>query len=112
MAAVAGAIAPGGAVELTEAAPGQFAVRGPLTFATARQARDTGLAALRNISAREIGIDCSGITSSDSAGLSVLLDWLAFAKSAGRSLRYAGLPEQLKALARISDVEELLEKGV
>jgi len=124
MAAVAGAIAPGGAVELKEAAPGQFAVHGPLTFATARKARDTGLAALRAIAAGddravregipngEIGIDCSGITSSDSAGMTVLLDWLAFAKSSGRSLRYAGLPEQLKALARISDVEELLEKGV
>jgi phospholipid transport system transporter-binding protein len=106
------AVAPGGALELKETAPGKLAVRGPLTFVTARRARDTGLAALRGASAREIEIDCSGITSSDSGGMTVLLDWLAFAKGSGRSLRFVSLPEQLKALARISDVEELLEKGV
>jgi phospholipid transport system transporter-binding protein len=48
----------------------------------------------------------------DSAGLAVLLDWLSAAKSAGRSLRYAHLPQELVALARISEVDELLARGV
>jgi phospholipid transport system transporter-binding protein len=48
----------------------------------------------------------------DSAGLAVLLDWLSAAKRAGRSLRYAHLPEDLVALARISEVDELLARGV
>ena len=56
-------------------------------------------------------IDCRGITTSDSAGLAVLLEWLSVAKRMGRSLRYAQLPEGLAALARISDVEQLLERG-
>lgn len=111
--AIAPAVAaPGGVVELQEAGPGKFAVRGPLTFATARRARDTGLAALRTINSRQVEIDCAGIGSSDSAGLAVLLDWMSSAKRSGRSLCFVNLPEQLKALARISDVEELLEKGV
>jgi len=41
-----------------------------------------------------------------------LLEWLSVARRAGRSLRYAQLPEGLAALARISDLEELLERGV
>ena len=42
----------------------------------------------------------------------MLLEWLGFAKRAGRSMRYTHLPEGLAALAAISDVRELLERGV
>jgi ABC-type transporter Mla MlaB component len=42
----------------------------------------------------------------------VLLDWLAFAKRSERSLRFRSLPQQVLAIARISDVQDLLEKGV
>jgi phospholipid transport system transporter-binding protein len=100
------------AVELQESSPGQFAARGALTFATASRARESGLAAFGAANSREVQVDCSGITSSDSAGMTVLLDWLTIAKRAGRSMHFAGLPEQVQALARISDVQELLEKGV
>ena len=98
------------AIELRESSPGQYAARGPLTFATARRARETGIAALRSGTSPRIVIDCSGITSSDSAGMTVLLDWLSVAKRSGRALQFANLPEQVRAIARISDVLELLEK--
>jgi phospholipid transport system transporter-binding protein len=57
-------------------------------------------------------MDCSGIVASDSAGLTVLLDWLAHAKREGRSLRFTNLPAELLAIARISEVDELLQRGV
>jgi phospholipid transport system transporter-binding protein len=100
------------AVELQERSPGKFAALGPLTFATARRARESGLASFGAAGSREIEVDCSGITSSDSAGMTVLLDWLAIAKRSGRSLHFASLPTQVQAIARISDALELLEKGV
>jgi phospholipid transport system transporter-binding protein len=101
-----------GAVELKEISSGRFAAHGPFTFTTARRARETGLTVLRAVSSGQIEIDCSGITSSDSAGMAVLLDWLGAAKHSGRSLHYTSLPEQVQELARITDVLELLEKGV
>jgi phospholipid transport system transporter-binding protein len=110
--AVSSGSTPASAVELAESSPGHYAARGPLTFATARLARETGLAALRATNATRIEIDCSGIRSADSAGMAVLLDWLAFAKCAGRSLCFSNLPEQVQAIARISDLLELLEQGV
>jgi len=55
-----------------------------------------------------LNIDLSGVTASDSAGLALLIEWLRLAKQAGRPLSYAGVPEQLRALARISEVEDLL----
>ena len=98
--------------EIAAGADGRVQVRGSLTFATARQARIEGLEKFQRCGARACEVDCSVIARSDSAGLSVLLDWLGLAKRDGRSLRYVKLPEWLIALARISDVEELLQKGV
>jgi phospholipid transport system transporter-binding protein len=97
---------------LEPAAAGHCVARGQLTFATARAARARGLAVLGGAAAGPIEIDCGGVSPADSAGLAVLLDWLSAAKGAGRSLRFAHLPEGLVALARISEVDELLARGV
>jgi phospholipid transport system transporter-binding protein len=83
-----------------------------LVFGTARRATEAGLRALQATSAREIQIDCRGISASDSAGLTVLLDWLGAAKKEGRSLHFTNLLPGLLALAHISEVAELLQKGV
>jgi len=99
-------------IELQERSAGHFDARGALTFSTAQRARTIGLAAFSATDAQQIRVDCTGITASDSAGMTVLLDWLAFAKRTQRSLRFDNLPAQVLAVARISDVQELLEKGV
>src|SRR5256714_4358259 len=69
-----------GSFELVASANGRFVARGPLTFATARQARQRGLHCLASAAARELEVDCGGVTASDSAGLAVLLDWLGAMK--------------------------------
>jgi len=94
------------------AGQGELAARGALTFITARAARELGLAAIRGATASALHIDCSAISASDSAGMSVLLDWLAGAVHAQRSLHFRNLPAQVQAIAKISDVLELLERGV
>ncbi len=98
--------------EIVAGADGRSHVRGALTFATARRAREEGAEKFHGCVARSCEVDCSGITASDSAGLTVLLDWMALAKRDGRSLRYVNLPEDLLAIARISDLEDFLQKGV
>ncbi len=100
------------AFRLEAGAGGGLTAHGPLTFATARQARLIGLRALAGGGQARLEIDCDAVTTADSAGLAVLLDWLAVAKGQGRSLRLLHLPEGLGALARISEVEELLTRGV
>jgi phospholipid transport system transporter-binding protein len=108
----AGAAPASGEFELVAGADGRLVARGPLTFATARAARGTGRQSLAAASASSLEIDCAGISASDSAGLAVLIDWLAAARTEGRKLRYTKLPEGLKALSRLSELEELLERGV
>ncbi len=96
-----------------EAQAGTLSARGPLTFATARVARLAGLAVLSAAPAQPaLVMDCAGITRADSAGLAVLIDWLAAAKATGHALRFVGMNEGLASLARISEVDALLARGV
>jgi phospholipid transport system transporter-binding protein len=53
-------------------------------------------------------IDLSGVTAGDSAGLAVLVEWMSAAGERGASVRYEAVPPQIVAIARISDLEELL----
>lgn len=97
---------------LAAAGDGALSASGPLTFAGARAARRLGLEALAGATGPGLQIDCARVTAADSAGLAVLLDWLAAAKRSGRSLRFLHLPEGLLALARIGEVDQLLTRGV
>jgi phospholipid transport system transporter-binding protein len=100
------------AFELSATAPLEWRARGQLTFASARSARALGLSAVTGAAAGALEFDCAGISAADSAGLAVLIDWLAYARARGRTLRYRQLPAGIAALARISEVEELLARGV
>jgi phospholipid transport system transporter-binding protein len=88
------------------AGPGRLTVRGELDFDSAPAALSRGLALLGD--AKDCEIDLSGLSSGDSAGLAVLIDWLASARRRGAALRYRGVPAQMRAIARISALEELL----
>ena len=96
--------------EVVTTAPGRFAMRGVLTFANARRARNEGLTALHASTESDLEIDCSGITQSDSAGLAVMLDWMAIMKREGRPLCFSEVPCLLLAVARISGVEDMLRR--
>jgi phospholipid transport system transporter-binding protein len=63
-------------------------------------------------SGEPLQIDCEGITASDSAGLAVLIEWLAEANRRGRTITFVNIPPGIQAAARISDVESLLGTGV
>ncbi len=94
---------------IIESGEGRVAVTGELTFATAREARQVGLLVLESSRAERIVVDCAGVTRADSAGLAVLLDWLAWGRRKSRAVSLTNLPESLVAIARISEVDELLK---
>lgn len=99
-------------VELVDQGSGRVELRGALTFATARRARLAGLKLLAAPRGSPIEIDCTAVTSSDSAGLAVLLDWLVLASRQGQALRLTNLPAPILAVAQISDVEPILNQGL
>jgi phospholipid transport system transporter-binding protein len=110
--ATAPAAAPAAApATLRATGTGRFGLGGNLTMATVTALRSAGLAAFAP-SAGSIEVELGAVERADSSALALLIDWLAWARAAGRSLRFTGLPPALLALARLSDVEELLSRGV
>jgi phospholipid transport system transporter-binding protein len=95
-------------IGISESAAGRIAVTGELTFATARDARQLGVLVLESSRATQLVIDCGGVTRADSAGLAVLLDWLAWGRRKSRTVTLENLPASLVAIARISEVDGLL----
>ncbi len=95
--------------EITAVGADRLAIRGALTFDTARLASAEGVRALTASTAKRLEIDCAGVTAADSAGLAVCLVWLARAGRDGRELRFANLPASIRALARISGIESVID---
>lgn len=85
-----------------------LALSGALTFTTAARAFAEGARALG--SGAQTRLDLAGITRADSAGLACVLALAANASRAGRHLAVVRWPEGLRALARVCDVEPLLDR--
>jgi phospholipid transport system transporter-binding protein len=95
-------------IGISEPTQGRIVVTGELTFATARDARQLGTLVLESSRAERLIIDCAAVARADSAGLAVLLDWLAWARRKSRVIEFQNLPQSLVAIARISEVDGLL----
>jgi phospholipid transport system transporter-binding protein len=95
-------------VGISEPTQGRIVVTGELTFATARDARQLGVLVLESSRAERLVIDCAAVSRADSAGLAVLLDWLAWGRRKSRAVTLQNLPQSLVAIARISEVDGLL----
>jgi phospholipid transport system transporter-binding protein len=104
----AGEARPQARVSISESSPGRVVVTGELTFASAREARQIGVLVLESSRADRIVFDCGSVTRADSAGLAVLLDWLAWGRRKSRRVTLENLPASLLVIARISEVDGLL----
>lgn len=95
--------------ELIEHGNGRVSLSGRMTFANAgailRQSEPLFEKHTR------IEVDLSGVTHSDSAGLALLLEWITWANHTVREIRFTGIPEKVRQIARTTEVDDLLRKG-
>lgn len=96
-------------VTITDSGNGRVTVSGDLSFATAREAREEGLRVFGASAAGRFVVDCAAVTRADSAGLAVLLEWLAWGRRHSREIVFENLPASLLAVARISELDGLLQ---
>ncbi|HWK49496.1 MAG TPA: STAS domain-containing protein [Steroidobacter sp.] len=85
---------------------GRFKVFGALNAETATDLLKRSDEAFKGATALEI--DLANVPEGDSAGLAVLIEWLRLAKHRQQTIHFKNVPEQIAALARISEVENLL----
>ncbi len=84
---------------------GRCSVQGPMTIdnAVALLARGNGL-----FTAAQVTVDLATVTEVDSSALSLLLEWRREAGRNGRAIRYLNLPANLRSLAELYGVTELI----
>lgn len=85
---------------------GQFRVSGVLDAGTAADVLEQSESPFAQ--APQIAVDLGGVGESDSAGLALLIEWLRIARQAGKKIHFSNVPAQIEALARISEVEDLI----
>ncbi len=95
--------------ELHDLGGGQFALSGEMTFATCgeilRKSEDPFEKHTR------IEVNLASVTRTDSAGLALLLEWITWANHTVREIRFKDIPDRIHAIARVTEVEDLLWRG-
>lgn len=99
------AITPGPA-KLEALGNGRFKVSGALNAETVTDLLERSEAAFKDSGSLEI--DLANVPEGDSAGLALLIEWLRLAGQRQQTIRFKNVPAQIAALARISEVENLL----
>jgi phospholipid transport system transporter-binding protein len=95
---------------LTRQTNGDYRLESDLSFGTVVASLPRGIAILAAAPAGSaVTIHLGAVSKADSAGLALLVDWLAAARARGITLKFDGLSTSLRALAKLSDVEALLD---
>jgi phospholipid transport system transporter-binding protein len=98
-----------GSAHLRRESEDRFTLAGEITFATVPRLSKFGAELLRGGGERYLSL--AAVERTDSAGLALLVDWLARARAQGIALHYEAMPDKLRGLAAISEVDALLECG-
>ena len=96
-----------GPAKLEALGSGRFKVYGALDADTATDLLKRSDAAFKEAGA-SLEIDLANVPEGDSAGLALLIEWLRLAKQRRQTIHFKNVPPQIAALARISEVENLL----
>lgn len=100
------AVTPGPA-KLEALGNGRFAVYGALNAETATHLLERSEETFRG--AGSLDIDLANVPEGDSAGLALMIEWLRLAQQRQQQIHFKNVPEQIAALARISEVADLLD---
>jgi phospholipid transport system transporter-binding protein len=95
-----------GRAKLESLGAGRFRVSGVLDASSAREVLEQSESRFEQF--KELDVDLGGVGESDSAGLALLIEWLRLARQGEKTIRFANVPAQIEALARISEVEDLI----
>jgi phospholipid transport system transporter-binding protein len=95
--------------ELKDLGEGQFALNGEMTFETAERILVASEEPFEQHT--RIEVDLAGVTRADSAGLALLLEWITWANHTVREIRFLSMPERILAIARTTEVDQLLKRG-
>ena len=94
------------AIRMSEA--GELLLSGMLDYRTGPGLRKQGQALIKSSKAATLVVDCSAVLKSSSVGLSLLLCFMRDAEAAGKAWSIRGMPEDMREIAQVSELTELL----
>ncbi|SDZ41732.1 lipid asymmetry maintenance protein MlaB [Pseudomonas sp. NFIX28] len=94
------------AVRMGEA--GELLISGVLDYRSGPGLRQQGQALIASSTAAALVLDCSAVEKSSSVGLSLLLAFMRDAAAAGKAVSIRALPEDMREIAEVSGLTELL----
>ena len=89
-------------------ADGQLLLTGVLDFRTGPALREQGRTLIRASQAATLCLDLTAVEKSSSVGLALLLAYLRDAEAAGKTLRVRALPADMRQIAEVCELLELL----
>jgi len=87
---------------------GELLLSGVLDYRSGPGLRKEGAALIKASSAAALVVDCAAVEKSSSVGLSLLLCFMRDAQAAGKALTIRALPEDMREIAQVSELTELL----
>ncbi|MDN5514596.1 MAG: STAS domain-containing protein [Pseudomonas sp.] len=93
---------------ISERVAGQLQLSGVLDYSAGPQLREQGARLIATSGATSLALDCSGVEKSSSVGLALLLAFMRDARKAGRELTISALPDDMREIAQVSGLLELL----
>ena len=91
-------------LEITRKSPELFVIDGDLTFSSID--RRTLKAASFVTQGKDIVIDLSRVSCTDSAGLALMIEWLKQSRIKRSKVRFKNIPTQLMTLAKLSGFDK------
>ena len=88
---------------------GRYRVAGVLDATTVGELLEQSVARFEG--SGDLEVDLTMVGDADSAGLALLIEWIRLARTRQQQIRFSGVPAQINALARISEVEDLLSQA-
>ena len=86
----------------------ELVLSGVLDYRTGPDLRKQGQALIKTSAAPALVLDCSAVTKSSSVGLSLLLCFMRDAEAAKKPVSIRALPEDMREIAEVSGLTELL----
>lgn len=90
-------------------AAGELLLSGVLDYRSGPALREAGRRLIASSTASELVLDCSAVEKSSSVGLSLLLAYLRDAHKASKHLSVRSLPQDMREIAKVSGLHELLD---
>ncbi len=93
---------------LTLAADGVLSLVGVLDYRSGPALREQGRQLITVCTQAGVLLDCAGVSKSSSVGLALLLAFMRDARGAGKQLVLRNLPEDMREIAQVSGLGDLL----